>query len=101
MSHEVVVLPLKAGQYSGQRAIGANGQVDETGSLKEASRSSAADNWRSGLCCGKAAADQLCYSCFDPRAEGFLTANYQTAFLKTRSRRRGEDRTNCATQKAG
>jgi hypothetical protein len=49
MSHEVVVLPLKAGQYLGQRAIGANGQVDETGSLKEASRSSAADNWRSGL----------------------------------------------------
>ncbi len=41
--HEVMVLPLAASQYPGQRAIGANGQVDESGSLGEASRSCGAD----------------------------------------------------------
>jgi hypothetical protein len=43
LTHEVIVLPLTPGQYPGQRAIGANGQVDETGSLGEASRSCGAD----------------------------------------------------------
>jgi uncharacterized cupredoxin-like copper-binding protein len=38
-THELVVLPLPAGQAAGARAVGADGQVDETGSLGEASRS--------------------------------------------------------------
>ena len=37
--HELVVLPLPAGQGVGQRAVGAHGRIDETGSLGEASRS--------------------------------------------------------------
>nr|WP_101953474.1 sulfocyanin-like copper-binding protein [Mycobacterium intracellulare] len=41
--HEVMVLPLSPGQYPGQRAIGANGRVNESGSLGEASRSCGAD----------------------------------------------------------
>lgn len=36
--HEVMVMPLPAGQSVGQRAIGADGKVDETGSQGEASR---------------------------------------------------------------
>jgi hypothetical protein len=43
LTHEVMVLPLSPGQYPGQRAIGASGQVDESGSLGEASRSCGAD----------------------------------------------------------
>ena len=43
LTHEVMVLPLNANQYPGQRAIGTNNQVDETGSLAEASRSCGAD----------------------------------------------------------
>ena len=43
MTHEVMVLSLSPGQYQGQRAIGTNGQVDETGSLGEASRTCGAD----------------------------------------------------------
>jgi uncharacterized cupredoxin-like copper-binding protein len=41
-THELVVLPLPAGQPAGARAVGADGRVDETGSLGEASRSCAA-----------------------------------------------------------
>jgi len=43
LTHEVVVLPLGPGQRPGQRAIGVDGKVDETGSLGEASRTCAAD----------------------------------------------------------
>jgi Sulfocyanin (SoxE) domain len=43
LTHEVMVLPLNPNQYPGQRAIGTNNQVDETGSLAEASRSCGAD----------------------------------------------------------
>jgi len=38
-THELVVLPLPAGQAAGARPVGADGRVDETGSLGEASRS--------------------------------------------------------------
>jgi uncharacterized cupredoxin-like copper-binding protein len=38
-THEVVVLPLPPGQAAGQRTPGADGKVDETGSLDEASAS--------------------------------------------------------------
>lgn len=40
--HEVLVLPLSAGQTVGQRPVGADGKVDESSSLGEASRSCAA-----------------------------------------------------------
>ncbi|BBX88155.1 hypothetical protein MAUB_63560 (plasmid) [Mycolicibacterium aubagnense] len=43
MVHELVVLPLPAGQFAGRRPSGPDGTVDETGSLGEASRSCAAD----------------------------------------------------------
>ena len=43
LTHEVIVLPLGPGQYPGQRAIGVDGKVDESGSLGEASRSCGAD----------------------------------------------------------
>lgn len=39
--HEVVVMPLAAGQDIGQRRVGGDGKVDETGSLGEASRTCA------------------------------------------------------------
>lgn len=38
-THELVVLPLEAGRAAGARTVGTDGQVDETGSLGEASRS--------------------------------------------------------------
>jgi uncharacterized cupredoxin-like copper-binding protein len=38
-THELVVLPLSSGQATGARAVGADGQVDESGSLGETSRS--------------------------------------------------------------
>lgn len=41
-THEMVVLPLAPGQEAGQRVPGADGKVDETGSLGEASASCAA-----------------------------------------------------------
>lgn len=41
-THELVVLPLAAGAAAGQRVVGSDGKVDETGSLGEASRSCAA-----------------------------------------------------------
>ena len=37
--HELVVLPLPAGQSVGSRAVGTDGRVDETGSVVEASNS--------------------------------------------------------------
>jgi uncharacterized cupredoxin-like copper-binding protein len=40
-THELVVLPLPQGQSVGQRAVGADGRVEETGSLGEASASCA------------------------------------------------------------
>jgi Sulfocyanin (SoxE) domain len=42
MRHELLVLPLAAGQQPGTRPVGSDGKVDETGSLGEASRSCAA-----------------------------------------------------------
>lgn len=42
-THEVVVLPLAGGAAAGQRVPGADGKVDETGSLGEVSSSCAAD----------------------------------------------------------
>lgn len=36
--HELVVLPLSEAQHQGQRVVGSDGRVDETGSLGEASR---------------------------------------------------------------
>ena len=41
--HELVVLPLHEGATAGQRAIGSDGRVEETGSLGEASNSCASD----------------------------------------------------------
>ena len=41
-THELVVLPLAAGQAAGRRPQGADGRVDEAGSLGEASASCAA-----------------------------------------------------------
>jgi uncharacterized cupredoxin-like copper-binding protein len=38
-THELVVLPLPPGQGAGARTVGPDGQVDEAGSLGEASRS--------------------------------------------------------------
>jgi uncharacterized cupredoxin-like copper-binding protein len=38
-THELVILPLPAGQSAGQRIPGSDGKVDETGSLGEASNS--------------------------------------------------------------
>ncbi|MCX2933977.1 sulfocyanin-like copper-binding protein [Mycobacterium sp. CVI_P3] len=38
LNHEVVVLPLAPGQAPGQRPIGPDGEVDESGSLGEAAR---------------------------------------------------------------
>jgi uncharacterized cupredoxin-like copper-binding protein len=39
MTHELVILPLAAGQAVGTRPVGADNRVSETGSLGEASRS--------------------------------------------------------------
>ncbi len=41
-THELVVLPLAGGDVAGRRAPGADGKVDEAGSLGEASNSCAA-----------------------------------------------------------
>ncbi|MGW2642889.1 sulfocyanin-like copper-binding protein [Streptomyces sp. NPDC001348] len=38
LPHEVIVLPLPAGRAAGERAVGSDGRVSETGSLGEASR---------------------------------------------------------------
>jgi uncharacterized cupredoxin-like copper-binding protein len=42
LTHELVVLPLAAGELPGQRTVGSDGKVDETGSLGEASATCAA-----------------------------------------------------------
>jgi uncharacterized cupredoxin-like copper-binding protein len=41
--HELVVLPLPSGQTVGNRTVGADGRVDETGSIAEASNTCGAD----------------------------------------------------------
>jgi len=41
--HELIVLPLREGATAGQRAIGSDSRVDETGSLGEASTSCGSD----------------------------------------------------------
>jgi uncharacterized cupredoxin-like copper-binding protein len=41
LQHELMVLPLPAGQSLGLRSVGPDGRVDETGSLAEASASCA------------------------------------------------------------
>jgi uncharacterized cupredoxin-like copper-binding protein len=41
VNHELIVLPLPAGQTAGRRAVGADNRIDETDSLGEASRSCA------------------------------------------------------------
>lgn len=43
VNHELVVLPLAQGQFSGQRPVGSDGKVDEAGSLGEASRTCGPD----------------------------------------------------------
>jgi uncharacterized cupredoxin-like copper-binding protein len=43
LSHELVVLPLAPGQLAGQRLSGADGRVDESGSLGEVSRTCGPD----------------------------------------------------------
>jgi uncharacterized cupredoxin-like copper-binding protein len=43
LNHELVVLPLAPGQFPGQRPIGPDGKVDESGSLGEASRTCGPD----------------------------------------------------------
>jgi uncharacterized cupredoxin-like copper-binding protein len=55
--HELVVLPLPSGQGVGERAVGADGRVDETGSLGEASKT-----------CGAGAGDGI-----NPGAIGWVT----------------------------
>jgi uncharacterized cupredoxin-like copper-binding protein len=56
-THELVVLPLRAGQAIGTRTVGTDGRVDEAGSLGEASRS-----------CGTGAGDGIA-----PGEAGWLT----------------------------
>lgn len=55
--HELVVLPLPAGQQVGERTVGSDGRVDETASLGEASRS-----------CGAGAGDGI-----DPGSVSWVT----------------------------
>jgi uncharacterized cupredoxin-like copper-binding protein len=42
LTHELVVLPLATGEQAGQRTVGSDGKIDETGSLGEASATCAA-----------------------------------------------------------
>ncbi len=55
--HELVVLPLRAGQQVGERAVGPDGTVDESGSLGEASNT-----------CGPGAGDGI-----EPGGVGWVT----------------------------
>jgi len=55
--HELVVLPLPAGQQVGERQVGSDNRVDETGSLGESSKT-----------CGAGAGDGI-----DPGAVGWVT----------------------------
>jgi len=59
--HELVVLPLAAGQEVGQRPVGTDGKVDESGRVGEASRT-----------CGAGAGDGI-----DPGAIGWVTLTLQ------------------------
>jgi uncharacterized cupredoxin-like copper-binding protein len=59
--HELVVLPLASAQEVGQRPVGDDGKVDESGSLGEASRS-----------CGSGAGDGI-----NPGAIGWVTITLQ------------------------
>ncbi|MFE0509121.1 hypothetical protein [Streptomyces sp. NPDC058964] len=61
LPHEVVVLPLRAGQTAGARAVGAVGRVSEAGSLGEASRT-----------CGAGTGDGIL-----PRTTGWTTLTLQ------------------------
>jgi uncharacterized cupredoxin-like copper-binding protein len=57
--HELVILPLPAGQAVGERAVNSNSSVDESNSLAEASRT-----------CGAGAGDGI-----NPGAIGWVTVN--------------------------
>ena len=57
--HELVVLPLPQGQQVGERTVGTDNRVDETGSLSEASHS-----------CGPGAGDGI-----NPGSIGWVTLN--------------------------
>lgn len=52
-THELVILPLAAGESAGQRVPGSDGKIDETGSLGEASTSCGAGAGE-GIKAGKA-----------------------------------------------
>lgn len=58
-THELVVLPLAAGQGAGGRPVGSDGRVEEAGSLGEASRT-----------CGSGAGDGIA-----PGTAGWVTLN--------------------------
>lgn len=60
-AHEVLVLPLAAGQSAGQRPVGTDGKVNETGSLGEVSSS-----------CGAGEGDGI-----EPGAPGWTTVTLQ------------------------
>jgi hypothetical protein len=62
MRHELVILPLPAGQQPGSRDVGSDGTVDENGSVGEASRS-----------CGAGAGDGIA-----PRAAGWVSLTLPT-----------------------
>ena len=40
-THELVIMPLAAGQNAGQRVVGTDGKIDETGSVGEVSNNCA------------------------------------------------------------
>jgi uncharacterized cupredoxin-like copper-binding protein len=54
LTHELIVLPLAAGQQPGQRTVGGDGKLDETGNVGEASATCAAGNG-DGIAAGSAA----------------------------------------------
>ncbi|MBS2963245.1 hypothetical protein KGA66_09320 [Actinocrinis puniceicyclus] len=61
-AHEILVLPLAAGRGAGERAVGADGRVDESSSLGESSRS-----------CAEGAGDGIA-----PGATGWVTLTLAT-----------------------
>ncbi|GAA3806275.1 hypothetical protein GCM10022206_51090 [Streptomyces chiangmaiensis] len=61
LTHEVMVLPLPAGQTAGERAVDTNGRVSETGSVAEASRT-----------CGAGTGDGIA-----PHATGWTTTTLE------------------------
>ena len=62
LNHEVVVLPLAQGQSVGQRTVGADGKVDESVSLGEASRT-----------CGAGDGEESANPGIAPRSAGWTT----------------------------